>query len=137
MLNDFPIELLTGIEKIDLQHMELISNIKMLHESYLNGTNPEKLMETFEYVKCYIKEHFETEENYMVKLNYPNFERHLNAHKEFDADYSNLEKLLKQEGLSSDFSLDFNVKLIKWLKDHVFNEDITLADFIREKETKI
>jgi hemerythrin len=134
MHTDFPMELITGIEKIDLQHMELIARIKMLHESYLNETNTEKLIETLGYIRCYIDEHFATEEKYMTELNYPHYDRHLKAHKEFAADYLKLENLFKREGTSSDFSLDFNVRLIDWLKDHVFNEDIVMANFIREKE---
>jgi len=134
MRTDFPTELITGIEKIDIQHMELIYRIKMLHESFFNETNPEKLLETFEYIKCYTNEHFATEEKYMIELNYPNYDRHLKAHKEFIEDYLNLEKVFKNDGLSSDFSLDFNVRIIEWLKNHVFKEDIILADFIRKKE---
>ena len=134
MHTDFPIELITGIEQIDLQHMELIARIKMLHESYLNGTNTEKLVETFDYIQCYIDEHFATEEKYMTELNYPHNKRHIKAHREFTADYLNFEKFFKKDGLSSDFTLNFNVKLINWLKDHVFKEDIVLANFIREKE---
>lgn len=136
MHTDFPMELLTGIEKIDLQHMELVARVKNLHESYLSGTNNEKLMETFDYFKCYIDEHFVTEEKYMVELNYPHIERHMKAHKDFTTDYLNFEKLFKKDGLSADFNLDFNVSIIKWLKDHVFNEDIALADFIRSKDKK-
>ena len=123
MLTDFPMDLITGNEKIDLQHMELVARIKMLHESYLSETNTEKLIETFNYIKSYINEHFATEENYMIKHNYPHYERHLN-----------LEKLFKKDGLSSDFSLDFNVRIIEWLRDHVRKEDVILANFIREKE---
>ena len=134
MHTDFPIELITGIEQIDLQHKELIARIKMLHESYLNGTNTEKLVETFDYIRCYIDEHFATEEKYMTELNYPHNKRHIKAHREFTADYLNFKKLFKKDGLSSDFTLDFNVKLINWLKDHVFKEDIVLANFIQEKE---
>jgi len=136
MHTDFPMELLTGIEKIDLQHMELFARVKMLHMSYLSGTNTKKLMETFDYFKCYINEHFKTEEKYMTELKYTHIERHIKAHKEFAADYLNFEKLFKKDGLSSDFNLDFNVSIIKWLKDHVLNEDILLADFIREKDTR-
>jgi len=134
MHTDFPIELITGIEQIDLQHMELIARIKMLHESYLSGTNTEKLKETFDYIRCYIDEHFATEKKYMTELNYPHIVRHIKAHKEFTIDYLNFEKFFKKDGLSPDFTLDFNVKLINWLKDHVFKEDVVLADFIRAKD---
>lgn len=134
MSRDFPMELITGIEKIDLQHMELVARIKMLHESFLNGSNAEKLVETFEYVRCYINEHFSTEENEMIKLNYPHYERHLKAHSDFTEDYMKLEELFKQDGTSSNFNLDFNVTLIEWMRNHVLSEDKILADFIREKE---
>jgi len=134
MFKDFPMELITGIEKIDLQHMELVARIKMLHESYLNGTNTEKLLETFEYIKCYMNEHFKTEENEMLELNYPYCERHIEEHKVFVEDYLKLEKLFKKEGLSSDFNLDFNVQLIDWMKRHVLDEDKILAEFILGKK---
>ncbi len=134
MIKEFPVELITGIEKIDLQHMELIARIKMLHESFLNGTNREKLAETFEYVKCYINEHFATEEYYMIKYNFPEVQRHQEEHKEFAEKYSKLETLFKKDSNSSDFNLDFNVQLIDWQKNHVMSEDMVLADFIRDRE---
>jgi len=133
MIKDFPPELVTGIEKIDQQHTELLSGIKTLHESFISGNNSKKLLETFHYIKRYIKEHFETEENYMTELNYPHSEKHIKAHRDFTEDYSNLEILFKKDGLSPDFSLDFNIKLIEWLKNHVLDEDFKLADFIRSK----
>ena len=128
---DFPMELITGVEKIDLQHMELVSRIRTLHESYLNGTSAEKLAETMEYLKCYVAEHFSTEEKYMKEHNYPYYERHTKIHREFVEDFSKLTAEFKQKGLSADFNLDFNVKLIEWMKSHVLGEDKALADFIR------
>jgi len=137
MIKDFPMELITGNEKIDLQHMELVARIKMLNESYLNDTNKEKLAETFEYIKCYIDEHFKTEENFMSELEYPHINRHKLAHKEFTQDYMKLDNLFKKDGISSEFNLDFNVKLIDWLHNHVLMEDKFLADYIYEKEMPV
>lgn len=134
MIKDFPMEIITGIEKIDLQHMELISRIRMLHESFLTGTNAETLLETFYYIKNYINEHLKLEETYMADLDYPYAERHKEGHKEFVANYSKLEELFKSEGTSSDFNLDFNVQLIDWLKAHVLSEDKELAEFILGKK---
>lgn len=130
MFKDFPMEIITGIEKIDLQHMELISRIRKLHESFLTGTNKETLLETFYYIKNYMNEHFNLEESYMADLDYPHAKRHTAFHKEFFEKYSKLEKLFNEEGVSSDFNLDFNVQLIDWLKEHVLMEDKELARFI-------
>lgn len=130
MFKDFPMEIITGIEKIDLQHMELVSRIRNLHESFLTGTNKETLLETFYYIKNYMNEHFNLEESYMADLDYPHAERHMAFHKEFFEKYSKLEKLFNEKGVSSDFNLDFNVQLIDWLKKHVLMEDKELARFI-------
>ena len=135
MRTEFPMELITGVESIDLQHMELVARIQVLHESYLNGTNAEKLAETMEYLKCYVVEHFATEEKYMKELNYPGYKKHAKIHQEFVEDFSKLTAEFKQKGLSSDFNLDFNVKLIDWMKNHVLGEDKVLADFIRCTQT--
>jgi hemerythrin len=134
MSRDFPMEIITGIQEIDIQHMELVARIKKLHESFVNGMDKQKLLETFEYVKCYINEHFATEESYMLKLEYPYFERHLKAHDNFTAEYLKLRNLLKEDGTSTNFNLDFNVTLINWMKNHVLEEDKILAEFIRKKE---
>jgi len=134
MIKDFPVEIITGIEKIDLQHMEFVARIKMLHESYINGNNEEKLAETFHYMKCYIEEHFETEEFYMTKYKYPGFESHMQDHQDFADKYLELEKLFKKDNNSHDFNLDFNLQIINWLHSHILGEDMALADFIREKE---
>ena len=134
MSAEFPQELITGVEKIDLQHMELIARIKSLHESYLNGTSTEKLAETLEYLKCYVVEHFRTEEKYMKEFDYPNYERHAGIHKKFVEDFLVLSAKFRQEGISPDFNLDFNIKLIDWMRNHVLGEDKELADFLRSEQ---
>lgn len=135
MTNDFPLELITGVEKIDLQHMELIGRIKALHESYLNNTSAEKLIETIEYIKCYVTEHFATEEKYMMELDYPKYKNHVKIHTEFIEDFSKLLAEFKQKGVSADFNLNFNIKLIDWLRNHVLEEDKEMAEFIRNTKT--
>lgn len=135
MIDNFPKDLITGVEKIDIQHMELVARIKALHESYLNGTSAEKLAETLEYLKCYVIEHFTTEEKYMRELNYPHYERHTQIHRQFVEEFLLLLAEFRQKGISSDFNLNFNVKLIDWIKDHVLGEDKEMAAFIRSEKT--
>jgi len=134
MQTEFPINLITGVEQLDLQHMEFIARIKSLHESFVGGNNSEKLLETYQYVKFYINEHFLLEENYMLHKNYPDFENHIKAHRAFSRDFEALERIFKKEGASSHFNLDFNVQIINWLKTHILKMDMALAEFIREKQ---
>jgi len=131
---EFPKNLITGIDQVDLQHMEFIARIKALHESYINENNSQKLLETYNYVKFYIDEHFCLEESYMLHNNFPDFEKHIKAHRAFSRDFEALEKIFKTEGASSSFNLDFNVQIINWLKTHILKMDMSLADFIREKQ---
>ncbi len=132
MKNEFPKELITGIDSIDRQHMELFARMQQLYDSYVEGKNVQTVIETMQYLKVYVDEHFATEEEYMKKHNYPNAQRHIVAHRNFINDFSELEKELNENGYSNDFNLDFSVKVIDWMKNHVMMEDTLLAESIKK-----
>lgn len=133
MEQDFPMELITGIEKIDLQHMELMARVKLLYDSYLNGTNPQEIIKIFSYLKCYVEEHFKTEENAMIEYEYPGYNGHKAEHTKFYKEYETLEKKFVEKGITADFNLELNIKIIDWLKNHVLQEDKFMADYIKAK----
>lgn len=135
MKNEFPLELITGIDRIDAQHMELMARMQQLYESYLEGTNVKKVTETMQYLKIYVNEHFATEEKYMRDIDYPNTQMHVVSHRDFINDFCKLEEEFIKNGYSNDFNLDFSVKLIGWMKNHVMMEDKFLADFVKKCET--
>lgn len=131
MSRDFPKDLITGIEKIDIQHIELFSRLNELYDSFLEGKNIEKTMEIMKYLKHYVNEHFATEEVYMRNLGYPDAKKHIGEHRNFVSDFCKLEDNLNENGYSVDFNLDFNIKIFEWIKNHVMSEDKRLAEFIK------
>ena len=106
--------------------------MQQLYESYLEGKNAEKVAETMQYLKVYVNEHFATEEKYMRDFNYPNTQRHTVLHRNFINDFLKMENEFNEKGYSSDFNLNFSVKLIDWMKKHVMKEDKMLADYIKK-----
>lgn len=131
MDKSFPKELVTGVEKIDFQHMELFARIWQLYDSYLEGKSREKVTETMKYLKCYVNEHFITEEKYMMALDYPDIDWHRKCHREFYNEFCLLEMKFEAKGFNPDFNLDMNLKIAEWLKKHVMEEDKRLAVFIQ------
>jgi len=134
MKNELPKELITGVETIDAQHTELFTRMQNLYDSYLEGKNVQQVIETMHYLKVYINEHLATEEVYMKKINYPNMQRHIVMHRNFINEFSKLEKDLNENGYSSEFNLNFSVKIIDWMKNHVMMEDTLLAKTIKKCE---
>ena len=64
------------IETIDNQHKKLIELINSFYENINNGSNKERLLELIKAMKDYTIYHFSTEEKYLKKVKYPDFNKH-------------------------------------------------------------
>lgn len=72
--------LITGIEEIDAQHEEFFGAIQALE--YPNKSQQD-LWDILLKIEIYARTHFETEESYMKKFNYPIIDEHIIEHEFF------------------------------------------------------
>ena len=111
----------------DTQHQvlfELIDQIKQV------PFDPEILIR----LQLYAEHHFVLEETYMIELDYPQTEAHIEAHNRFREE---LEAMLDTDPtMHESLQVSLSDFLRKWLKLHVLGIDKQLEDFIMKSEYK-
>lgn len=120
-----------GIDEIDNQHKNFISLLNELYDAIQENKIKGELSSIFDKVINYAKLHFETEEGYFIKFNYPYAEEHIAAHKSLMS-----ELLDKQRKLAVDeFELSFELMdyMENWLVSHLGRLDKKYADYFKER----
>jgi len=119
-----------GIDEIDKQHKKFF---EVVHEFYMNILNCEgekAVEETLEFLKSYAAEHFQSEEAFMKKHEYPRIEKHKKLHEEFIENFDTLADRFNTFGPSqglADEALDMTQN---WLTDHISDVDAQYAEHV-------
>ncbi|MBF0344604.1 MAG: hemerythrin family protein [Nitrospirae bacterium] len=127
--------LTTGVKEIDKQHKEIISRINKL----ISMTDTEKELEIdkmLRFLGGYVIDHFNHEEEYMIKYQYPDYDQHKGEHIKFLKNYSSLKKLFDSEGASSLIINATERQAVEWLVKHIQQEDKKMATFLNSKMKK-
>lgn len=117
-------------QEIDAQHQEWISIFNRLHNVLISRNQDtigtiaaDSLKAMLDYAEC----HFKLEEDYLKKINYPDFLAHRRLHRDF------ANQLYHYNNDINRGVLVLNTKLIKlmknWLVNHINIEDKKYADF--------
>lgn len=122
------------VEQIDLQHKKLVELLNTLAEAMSKGKGNVVLNSIFSELVEYTVYHFEEEEKYFEKIEYPQADEHRNEHKEL------VEQALK---LKADFesnkigiSIEVMRFLKKWLIDHISGTDMELGKLLNKSGIK-
>ncbi len=84
-----------NIAEIDMQHREFIKLINELLKSVANGTSKEIISSIFKDLTVYAAIHFETEEDYFEKFNYPESSFHKQQHEDIANKIEKFKKEIK------------------------------------------
>ena len=123
--------LLLGNMLVDMQHQKLFELASDLVASCELGNSTEKLQDTLLFLANYAIKHFTDEEALQIEYNYPDYETHKQIHDDFKTTIGNLVQKFKESGSSSDLSNDVSKILVRWLLDHIKNEDKKIGEYIR------
>ena len=111
----------------DTQHQVLFELIEKIKEVPFD---PDILTR----LKLYAEHHFSLEETYMLQLEYPHRDEHIEAHDRFREELAAMLETDPSMHVALQVSLsDF---LYKWLKLHVLGIDKKLEDFVLESKAK-
>ena len=125
---------LTGIEIIDSQHKKIFKGINELFNDIESIETKEKILEKIRCIDFYTVEHFDTEEKYMLELNYPEYFEHKKAHEEFKKVYEEIRyNYIYKEDNVYVLAIHLNHTMADWLDYHLQNKDQQLAEFLRTK----
>jgi hemerythrin len=117
-----------GVTILDDQHKKFIEILNILISKV--SDSQESIKTTFQGIDDYIKFHFQTEEDFFNKYNYPDTEDHKKAHTDFIQKIASIREKFITDPISSKFELvDF---LENWLIDHIQNKDKKYTEFFHQ-----
>ncbi len=115
-------------EIIDNQHRKLVNLVNELHDSMKEGKGKDALAKTFYELINYTKEHFDTEERMMQKVNFAGYFTHKKEHDILTKEVLELkEKFDTGKAMISIEVLNF---LKNWLTVHILDTDKQYVDYI-------
>jgi hemerythrin len=122
--------LLTGIDEIDKQHIELCEIASDLFSSFAEGEINEKIEPALIYFEKYVREHFDLEEKFQLKINYPDYQLHKQEHDKFRQQIQKFRLVVENTGVTENLAEKFSLKIVDWLIFHFRETDGQIVKFI-------
>lgn len=130
-----------GVELIDSQHKELFSRLSTFIQIVQSeddwDSKLEKVKETLEFLKEYVVYHFDDEEAYQERINYPDIEEHKKIHEEFKSEINDYVDLLEKGGFTQEKIQELSARLMTWLIMHVGRVDQKLGEYAKEQGVEL
>ncbi len=114
------------VEKIDLQHKNLVAIINELHENMTVHKEQSVQLEIVQKMIAYTDYHFKTEEQLMQETDFPGSANHKVEHEKFVKKALEIKERLDKKGLV--LSIEILSYLKQWLKHHILNTDKKYSD---------
>jgi hemerythrin len=120
-----------GNEQVDRQHKSLCDMANNLIRQCEQHKTAETVQETISFLVDYTVYHFNSEEALQIEIGFPGYEDHKKLHDDFKDTVGDLVQKYKKNGSSDELSADIRETVIKWLTDHMQNEDAKIGDHMR------
>jgi len=120
-----------GVENIDSQHKIWFEKADQLFQAGKNGKSSEVVVQLFDFLDDYTKQHFHDEEMYMLSIRYPEIEAQKSAHKKFIADLAKLKTEYQTSGGNISLIINANQMIIDWLTKHISNMDKKIGAYAK------
>ena len=124
-----------GWSMIDAEHKQIIGLINKAISAKGSSDNQEELRAVLREITNYSLAHFKTEEAYMEKFNYPDFQDHKREHDDFSKNtiaYCN--RVIKEDYHTANEILGYLLK--RWLVNHIHVVDKKYIDCFKENGLK-
>lgn len=115
-----------GIEEIDFEHRIFVSIIKKI-DDVVNSDTEKSLLRLIMELKKYAAFHFQSEENTMIDVNFPDIINHKNQHERL---LSKLQLIILQIEMDQIELNKLPTFLMEWFVSHTLEEDKKLATFL-------
>jgi len=126
-----------GIEIIDRQHRQLAVMLNKIAELYLNDSgqtdSEQRSNQLHEQLNIFfekVREHFNDEEDLMIKANYPGHTEHARDHLMLRAELKHYIRHIEEE--PDHINIGALNSLKAWFISHIISSDKEFADFLQE-----
>jgi hemerythrin len=123
---------LLGNELVDVQHKKLFELVNNLVSACEEGRATAKLQETLDFLVNYAVQHFIAEEALQLEYAYPGYKEHKQMHEKFKGTVGELVQRFKESGSCSVLSRDINKIVVRWLVNHIMQEDKKIGKHIQD-----
>ncbi|MBF0515834.1 MAG: hemerythrin family protein [Nitrospirae bacterium] len=132
--------LATGVDTIDNQHKEIFARISALISLDIENIEPAKkeaeLHKVLRFLGGYVLDHFKTEEEFMTKYHYPDYDGHKKEHMDFLKSYSSLVRMFEKDGATDLIITATQNQAVDWLVKHIKVTDQKMAYFLKPRMSK-
>ncbi len=120
-------EYLLGVPEVDMQHKRIFDCFVTIAEGGLTKQDRWVADSSFVQLLGLLQGHFALEESLMRILGYPALERHIEEHRQFNAELHDLaqKSLRTKESVSREMIKVFQ----KWQREHIMKSDRHYADY--------
>ncbi|GBD88232.1 bacteriohemerythrin [bacterium BMS3Abin03] len=120
-----------GIQEIDEQHKELVRMINKLIGREDISVDSETISDILNEMTQYAGYHFQTEEQYMIEYDYPDYLSHKKQHTEFKK--KTVAFCLDTMSYKETIPKEILTYLKTWLVHHILKVDMKYKSFFKEK----
>lgn len=114
-----------GVPEMNREHQKLIDLMNQLHKQHEARASKDAIAKTVDALFSFTRIHFEHEEAYMAKINYPELKVHRLVHKDLIERLTNHKSEFEKKGVLSDAFFSF---LKRWLAAHILGIDKKYSD---------
>ncbi|HEY9854268.1 MAG TPA: bacteriohemerythrin [Stenomitos sp.] len=122
-----------GFAEIDQQHQELFKAANNLVEAMGSGKGREEVEKVLNFLQDYVVNHFQTEERYMKRYDYPSYTAHKAMHDKFVQDFLAWKAKYQAEGASTRLAIALQDWCGGWLVNHISKTDQELGKFLQAR----
>jgi len=125
-----------GFEQVDSQHRQLFELLNKLVLFCEKGSDIKNLQKTMDFLVNYAFQHFHDEESVQIQYNYPEYREHKLMHDNFKTTIEELISRFKENGSSEELSKDVNRIVVRWVINHIQNEDVKIGVHVRKMTSR-
>ncbi len=130
----FDVKYETGVVWQDFQHKQLIDLFSKVKDAKDNKKDRNLFRYTIAFLAMYVNHHFNLEEEYMEKYNYPDKDIHQKDHQDFVKELKNFRNENKE--YSEAGANDLLTRMGEWILSHILENDQKLGAHILSAEKK-
>lgn len=119
---------ITGIQKIDNEHKEIIENVNHLYE--IKNHEKQEILKSYDSLLEKLKNHFNSEEKFMMEHKSVNYISHKLEH---DRAYNKyLSYYLSFKSSKNSFDSEILLSMRNWIESHLVKKDMKLTTLLRK-----